>query len=113
MFDKLLSILVTNFIIIVAFILISRSGMKDYMLALIYAVVLGLVGLPKSLPPSILLVFSVGNFIASLVLFKFLRYFENSSIKTLLAIIGCLILWYITYLPLGYALFLASKKIGI
>ncbi len=108
-----IGVLLINFFIAIVFIFISKYQEKTHIIALIYATILGIVGISQSVSIPLLLIAFIGNFIVSLVLFKILKHFESGFIYVLIAIIGCLILWYIAYLPIGYSAFQHWKELGI
>ena len=80
------------------------------MLALMYAILLGLVGSKHFL---IFFIFLVVNFVASFIVFKLLRYFEGGLMYILIAVLGFLALLCIAYVPLALSVLIISKKLGI
>lgn len=108
-----ITVLLIIFFIAIFFVFIAKYQGKSYITALIYAVITGIVGLTQSVSIPLLSLAFVGNFIVSFVLFKILRYFESGFIHILIAIGGCLLLWYLAYLPIGYSVFQHWKELGI
>lgn len=108
-----ITVLLVNFFIAIVFIFITRYQNKVHVVALMYAAILGFVGLTQSLSAPLLLLAFAGNFIIAFLLFKILRYFESGFIYILIAIIGCLGLWYLAYLPIGYFTFQHWKGLGV
>ncbi len=108
-----ISVLLINFIITVVFIFISKYQERTHIIALIYAAVSSVVELTQSVSFPVLLIAFIANFLISFALFKILKRLEGGLLYILIAIVGCLVLWYASYLPIGYTAFHSYKELGI
>lgn len=108
-----ITVLFLNLLIVVGFSFFSKYKEKTYIVALVYTGVLFAVQLTQGVLIPALLLALLGNVVISYMFFRILKYLDSGFLYMFVAIIGCIVLWYIAYLPIGYSAFHSLKELGV
>lgn len=94
-----------NFIVILVLMVFLRNSQRPALLALIYSILIAVINFfvtPRLLQS--ILIFLVPDFILSFIVFKIMQKLQNSWLYWVVGVVGGLIMLYVAFFPVSYAI---------